>query len=192
MTVQGLLALAWQSVTAPADVARLLLALRLNREAVLTAFGVVVIANALVFSLSQLIDPAPPELATVLSSPVAFALLLAGSMVAMILAITWTGTAMGHPGRFEDVALLITWLQALRVFVQLALLVVLPLSTGLAGLVALAASALGLYILVMFTATAHDTGPGRAVVIVVLGTLGMAIGLTLLLSLLGVSPQGLT
>ncbi len=193
MTVQGFLNLAWQSVVAPREVAALLLSIRPSREALGTAFALVVVMNALVFAGSLLVTPPSDALAPALGDPMLFMVFMAFSLVAMTLALTWAGRALGGTGRMEEVALLIIWLQALRVLVQTGLLVLLPLSATLSAFVVMAASALGIWILLNFIAEVHELdGLGKAALVLVFGVLGMALGLTLILSLLGITPYGVT
>ncbi len=193
MTPQGFVSLAVQSVSAPRDVARLLLSLPLTREAVGLAFALVLVLNTLVFSLGQVITPPPPELAGLLGSPVAFAGLLGGAMIALILSIYWVGRGLGGPATLMQVTVLVTWLQALRVIVQVALLAIVPLMPALGGLLMIAASALGIWILVNFLHVAEETPTlGKAALMLVLSVVGMALGLTLIFSLVGLSPQGMT
>lgn len=194
ITLQGFTSLAAQSVTAPREVARLLLALPLSREAVGLCLALVLVLNTLVFSLGQLMSGPPPDgMALLLSTPVAFAGLLGGSMIALILSLYWTGRGLGGRASLMQVTLLVTWLQALRVIVQVALLAIVPLMPALGGLVMIAASALGIWILVNFLHVAQETPTlGKAALMLVLSVVGMALGLTLIFSLVGLSPQGMT
>lgn len=54
MSAAALLSLAWQTIVAPREVARLLISLRLSREVLLTGFALVVVLNALIVGLMQL------------------------------------------------------------------------------------------------------------------------------------------
>ncbi|MDJ0821269.1 MAG: YIP1 family protein [Paracoccaceae bacterium] len=192
MTLQGFINLAWQSIVAPREVAALLLSIRPSREVLLTAFALVVVLNALVFAASVMVTPPSSGPTPALGDPMIFMVFMAFSLVAMMLALTWAGRGLGGTGRIEEVALLIIWLQALRVLVQTGLLVLLPVSEFLSAIVVMAASALGLWILLNFLAEVHDLdGLGKAALVLVFGVLGMALGLTLILSLLGITPYGI-
>ncbi len=190
MTMQGFLSLALQSVTAPREVARLLLSLRLGQEALLTAFALVVVLNALAFSTSLLIAPVQGPV-SLLSNPAIFLMTQAGALLASIVAFTYCGRAMGGTGTANGVAVLLIWLQMLRVLVQTVLLVVLPLAPVLAGVVMFTASALGVWILVHFMDEAHGFGSlFKSALLLVFGVVGIALVLTLLLTLAGVDPNG--
>lgn len=191
MTPQGFLGLAAQSVTAPQEVARLLLSLRLSREALILAFALVVVLNALFFGLS-LVATGTGAANFAALNPVIFGVTLAMSLGGTILALTWAGRGLGGTARAADMAVLVIWLQALRVLVQAAMLVLVPLSAGLAGVVAMLASAVGVWILVNFIETAHGLGSlFKALMVLLLGLIGLGLALGLLFSLLGVDLNGM-
>ncbi len=192
MTLEGFLRLAAQSVTAPRDVARLLLSLRLGQEALLTAFALVVVLNALMLGLSGLAVPADPALPGFLTQPALFLGVQALALAGTIAAVTGLGRVFGAEADPARVAVVLIWLQALRVLVQALLLLVLPLSAGLASLIQVAGSILGVWIVVHFIdeALALDS-LFKAAAVLILGVLAMAFGLSILLSLMGVSPEGM-
>ncbi|SNR96696.1 YIP1 family protein [Antarctobacter heliothermus] len=191
MTLDGYLKLALQSVTNPREVAALLLSIRPGREALWTAFALVVVLNAMIFSGSLLLDPTSAP--TLLSNPAILLVLQGGALACSILALTWTGRLFGGKARVEEIALLMIWMQGLRILVQGALLLVIPISLMLAGLVTMAATALGVWIAVNFLDEAHELGgPLRALAVLVLGMFAMAFAISLLLTLAGVTPEGMT
>ncbi len=192
MNPDAILRLAWQSLVAPRDVARLLLSMRLGREALLLAFALVVVLNALIFGLSVQLTPPDPEIAPVMVSPMIFMLTLGGALAVTAIALTWTGRALGGSGRIEGIGLLLIWMQALRVLVQIAMLILVPLSTSLAALLVIAASAAGVWILVHFLDEAHGFGSLlRSLTVLLLGVTGVALALALFLSLIGATTMGL-
>jgi hypothetical protein len=191
VTLDGFLKLALQSVTNPREVAALLLSIRPSREAIWIAFALVVVVNALVFSASMLITPGP--IPAFVASPVSFLLLQGGTLAGTILAFTYVGRLFGGRARLEEIALLMIWMQGLRVIVQGALLVIMPVSGMLAGLLTMVASGLGIWIVVNFLDEAHELGGLlRAVAVLILGVLAMAFGLSLLLTFAGFTPEGMT
>lgn len=56
MTLVGFLRLAFNTVSAPRDVARLLLAMNLPSQALWLAFALVIVLNTLVFSVSLMLS----------------------------------------------------------------------------------------------------------------------------------------
>ncbi|KUF11462.1 hypothetical protein AVJ23_06765 [Pseudoponticoccus marisrubri] len=189
--MQGVLSLAVQTVVAPRDVARLLLSIRPGREALATAFALVVVLNALVFQGSRLLMPGPvPPL---LGNPVSFLVLQGGTLALTALALTWTARLFDGRGRFEEVALLLIWMQGLRVLVQAALMLILPLSAGLGTLALAVGTAVGVWILLNFLDEVHGLGSlFKAALVLMLGVIAMAFALSVLLALAGVTPNEMT
>lgn len=192
MSPAGFLRLAVQTVLAPRDVARLLLSTRLSHEAILTAFALVVVLNALVVGVMQKMGFAAEAL-PVLVGPGLLALLLTVLLAIAIVAMTWAGRAIGGSGRLEDVALLFIWVQALRALLQVAVALLAYLSGALASVLAVAAMVVGVWILVNFIDVAHGLdSPFKALGVLILGAVGMVIALSLLFPLLGVTPNGIS
>lgn len=192
MTFEGFIRLAINTVTAPRDVARLLLAMNLPRQVLWIAFALVIVLNTLMFSLSLIVMPPQDVISPVLGSPAVFGVMLALSVGALIVAVTLCGRPLGGPARFEDIAVLVIWLQALRVVVQGVVLLLGPVSLFLSGVVISAASVVGLWIFVNFIDVAHEMGNLlRAGLILLLAVVGMMLGLSLIFSLLGVQTGGI-
>jgi len=192
MTPNAYLSLAVQSVTAPRDVARLLMAAKLPREALGTAFALVVVLNALVFAVAdQLLADEPGG--GMLGVPMVFLALQGLTLLATILFMTWTGSLVGGTARLEDMAVLLIWLQSLRVLMQVVLVIVLPVAPALGGLVMLGASAAGVWILLKFIDEAHGlNNMFKAGLVLIFGIVGMAVALSVVLAILGITPNGLT
>lgn len=192
MTFEGFIRLAINTVTAPRDVARLLLAMNMPRQALWIAFALVIVLNTLMFSLSLIVMPPEDVISPVLGSPAVFGVMLALSVGALIVAVTLCGRPLGGMARFEDIAVLVIWLQALRVVVQGVVLLLGPVSLFLSGVVISAASVVGLWIFVNFIDVAHEMGNLlRAGLILLLAVVGMMLGLSLIFSLLGVQTGGI-
>lgn len=192
MTLEGFLRLAWQTVLAPREVARLLLSLRLGHEALLLALALVLVLNTLIFTVSVQVSPPDPALTSLLRNPVIFMLLMGGTLGVTAIAITWTGRALGGVARIEDIGLLLIWLQALRMLVQLAVVALALVSESLAGLLVVGAAVLGVWILVQFIDEAHGFAAlGKAALVLLLGVTGLVLGLSFFLTLIGATTMGL-
>ncbi|WP_299785630.1 YIP1 family protein [uncultured Marivita sp.] len=192
MTFAGFLRLALHTVTAPRDVARLLLAMNLPSQALWLAFALVIVLNTLMFSVSLMLVPADDMFGAVLGSPTVFGAMLAVSVAALIVAVTLCGRPLGGHATYGQIAVLVIWLQALRVLLQAVVAVVGPLSLFLSGVLISAGSVLGIWIFVNFIDVAHEMGSLlRAGLILLLAVVGMMLGLSLIFSLLGVQTGGI-
>ncbi|MGD9865347.1 MAG: Yip1 family protein [Pseudodonghicola sp.] len=172
------------TLTNPAEAARQLIALRLSRDVLWTGLLLAAVLNTLIFSLSELLMAAPVP--GVLGAPLVYFVMVAGGLALTIVSLYWAGRILGGSGRFEDLLVVILWLQVLRVMVQLATLLLSLLVPPLAMLAVFAAMLLGLYIMVHFVDQAHRLGSvARAAGVLALSVLLMAVALYLLFAVLG-------
>lgn len=193
MTGDGFLKLAVQTVTRPRDAAAYLMTLHLSREVLMTAFALVVVLNTLFFGLTQLVVPAGNILVPAMQDPVMFGISLALTLIALVLAISASGRAFGGAARVENIAVLVIWLQGLRAALQAFVLLLAPVSLFVSGLIVTASTIVGLWILVHFIDVAHGLGSVlKAGVVLLIAVVGMLLVLTMIFSLLGVSPSGVT
>lgn len=192
MTFEGFFRLALNTVVAPRDVARLLLAMNLPSQALWLAFALVIVLNTLMFSATLMLVPANDLFGAVLVNPTVFGAMLAVSVGALIVAVTLCGRPLGGQASYAQIAILVIWSQALRVLMQAVVAVVGPFSLFLSGVLISAASVLGIWIFVNFIDVAHEMGSVlRAGLVLLLAVVGMMLGLSLIFSLLGVQTGGI-
>ena len=181
------------SVRRPDEAAKRLFALNLSRDALWSGLALAAVLNTLVYILSLIVFPPPGPLVGFLSSPLLVLLTLTSVLVITVFGLFWTGRAMGGTGRFADVLTAITWLQYMRLGVQLAALVMMFVSPGLASLAVLAAGLYGVYILAHFLNAAHRfEALSKAFFLLVLTAMGLVIGLSVFLSVVGAAAMGLS
>ncbi|WP_246040457.1 Yip1 family protein [Roseovarius arcticus] len=186
----------WQTLRAPRAAAERILALNLPRDWLWMALVLMGVLNGIVYSMFLQMGPAPdPDRAQmippVLQSPMVFTLFLVGALAITVVTLTWVGRAMGGKAQLSQILALIGWLQVLRLIVQIVLLV-LMLALPLAGMFfVIMASVWGLVILVVFVDRAHEFGNSfKAAGVIILGFLGMLIGLSIFLSVVGALFMG--
>lgn len=181
------------SVRQPAEAARMMFARALPRETLWTALALAVVLNTMVYLLSLFLFPPPIPFLPFMASPLMILLLLGSVLVITVFGLFWTGRAMGGKARFADVLTTITWLQYMRLTVQLAALVLMIVAPGLASLAVMAAGLYGVWILANFLNEAHRFAAlSKAFFLIVLTVLGMAVGLSLFLSVVGAAALGLS
>lgn len=187
MNTISLRALVATTVTNPAEAARQLLSLNLGRETLWLALVLAVVLNALLHVLTNILVPVDdPELQLLTNSLVTYVALAGGGLLLSIAAFFYVGRKMGGAGSFEDVMVLMVWMQFLRVLVQVISLIFMLAIPGLFVLLAFAAAILWLYIIVHFIDQAHRFGsPLKALGVLVLSALAIAVVVTVLLSLVG-------
>jgi Yip1 domain len=178
--------LAIMSVRDPAGAARILIGLAFDIKSLWRALVVVAIGNTLLYSLSIAMFPNTTPLMHFLNTPFVYFAVVAVGLTLTSVSITWVGRRMGGTGRLADIMVLIVWMQALRLVVQVAVLVLVFVLPTLSALLVMAAGLIGIYMLVNFIAQAHGfQSNARAAVVLIASMLAIVVGLTIILSLLG-------
>ncbi len=187
MTVVSLRALVATTVRNPAEAARQLLALNLNRQSLWLALALAIVLNSFVHVLSNVLVPVDdPDLQVLTDSLVTYIALSGGGLLLSIAAFYQVGRKMGGVGSFDDVMVLMVWMQFLRVLVQMLSLIFVLLLPGLFVILAFAAALFWLYVIVHFIDQAHRFGsPLKALGVLVLSAVAIAVIVTVLLSLVG-------
>ncbi len=186
--------LAVLTLTDPAEAARQLMAMNLGREVLWVAFALAIVLNTLLQTASNVVFPViDSEFQGIANSLVLYVAIVGGGLFLSILAFYHVGRRMGGTGSFNDIMVLMVWLQFLRVAVQAAGLIFLMTIPVLSALLAFAAFVVGLYITVHFLDQAHRLGSlPRAVGVLFLSVLAIAALLILVLSLVGAPMLGLS
>lgn len=179
-----------QTLSAPRLAASRIIGLDLPRDWLWMALVLMGVLNGIVYSLFMHIgpppDPAvPPMIPAMMRSPAMFTMFLLGALALTVLTLTWSGKILGGRAQLAQVLALITWLQVLRLVVQVALLL-LMLTLPVAGMaLVMIASIWGLVILVAFVDYAHGFGNiFKAVAAIILSFLGMLVGLSAIVGVL--------
>ncbi len=181
-----------ESVQSPRTAARRVIDLDLPRTAIWSLLALAAALNAILATVSQAIFPPTIPLPTLMTAPLSLFFVLAGGLVVMVHALVWAGRAMGGETTLEHMGSAIAWLQMLRVLAQAVVLVLSFIHPALGGLFALAVMIWGIWMLINFVTEALSFASafqGFGVLVAV--TLGLVLGLTLLLTLTGVTFVGL-
>ncbi len=180
-----------RSLIDPKGTAQMLNALRLNRGILWSMMAVVICLSVLMMVATVALFPAPASQLMNLS-PFGLAVLLGSILIAMVFAFYFTGQMLGGTGRFPGALLLLTWWQAVGMTIQVLQLLVVIILPGLAGFVSLAGFAYLTVVLVLAIDVLHDfKSIGKAIATVIIAFLGTAFGLAFILSLVGLTAQGL-
>ena len=174
----------------PASAGRQIMALNLGRDALWTALALVASVNTLILSVSAMMLP-PSGLPAFFDSPLAMFVILTGVLVLTVHAIYWTGQALGGQGDLGDLLALLVWLQGLRVGVQFIVTLLLFAAPTLSLVVSLVAGVWALWISLHFIAVTFGFASlGKAAGVLLVATIGLILGLGMLMSLIGLSIMG--
>ena len=189
----GFTKLALETVTAPQTVIDWLQSLQLSREVLWHAIGLIIVLNALLFGLTNIVAPPVEGLPLLFTSPLLFGTLTGTGFLLTVYAVFFIGRGFGGGGSLETVMVSLVWLQGLRLMVQVGLSLVMLISPTLSALLAFGASLLGCWILVNFINRFHgfDNIFTALIVMVVVG-LVVVLGLVGLLSVIGPENLGVS
>lgn len=189
-------ALLVESLFRPREAARVLIGFRLPQQSLWMALVLMSALNAIVYSVSlRLSPPTDPAAVTIMPpafhSPLLFSMFLFGALAITVFALFWVGKSLGGKAHLSDVLVLICWLQVLRLILQVAV-AFLVLALPMAALLLIFLSSIwGLYILIGFVDTAHRfESMLKSGGVIVLSIAAMAVGISILLSLIGVTAMG--
>lgn len=186
-----LIQLAQTTLRSPRVAARQIAELPLGNDVVWTSLALVAALNALVISATFVIAPPAMALPSYFQSPLVLFALLAGLMVLYVHALTWVGRALGGQGAVTPLLAAVVWLQALRLCAQLGILLLTLALPPVALLASFVVTFWGLWILLNFVAELlHLPGLFHAAAVLAGAALGVLLGLGLLLSLIGLTAQG--
>ena len=175
----------------PREAADIVLSWNLSKEATWTAIALVSVIVTILSTLSNLIVPVPAPLSAIVGNPFMYFVIAAGGFVGTVLAIYWTGRMLGGRGRLDDLMVLLLWLQAMRAAAQAGVLVLLLIAPVLASLLVLVIAIATLWVFINFISIGlHLDSLTRAFVVLFVGALALVVGLSVLLSLIGVSALG--
>ena len=182
-----------QSVTEPRAVARWLFDLRLDDGVLIMAFGLVLVLNGLLTAFFNALLPLNPVVAPLASNPFVYIGGLGAILLAVAFALTSAGRVLGGLASFRDVATALIWLQILRLIAQTAVLISALIMPLIASLLSLIASVTGVWIVLNFLAEAHKfPSLGKAAFTLLLGMTAVALGLGVVISLLGITTTETT
>lgn len=175
----------------PKAAAAIILGWNLSKEAIWTGVGLVSVIVTILSTLSNMLFPVPPPLSVLAANPFIYFLIAAGGFVGTVYAVYWTGRFLGGEGRVEELMVLFLWLQAMRAAAQAFVLVLLVAAPVLASFVVLFVGLATLWIFVHFiNAGLRFDSLGKSILVLILGALVLIVGLSILLSMLGISSVG--
>lgn len=196
MTQAQFKALLMETLFRPRDAARVLIGFDLPQQSLWMALALMSVLNSIVYSVTLRLSP-PTDPTTVammppaFHSPLLFTLFLFGALSITVFALFWVGRMLGGTARLGDILVLICWLQVLRLILQVAVAVLVLALPAVAVLLIFLSAVWGIYILVGFVDFAHHfESMLKSAGVIVLSIVAMAVGLSILLSFIGVAAMG--
>ncbi len=185
-----LLELAALTVRSPREGAAEVLRVAPDRSALWLAFSLMVVASLMMGEVVSMLVP-PVEAGPLMDqSPIVLGLLQGALLFVTVFAITYFGRLCGGTGAFDGALALVTWLQFVLLLVQLVQLGLLLVAPLVAAMISILAVGLFFWLLVNFIAVLHDfASTGMVFVMTIVCFLGILFALSLILTILGLSPE---
>lgn len=186
MRVNDLPGLVMETLRDPRGMAARLIALDLDMATIWTALALGAVLNSIIFSVNMMLFPTTFPVQGLFSNPILYAVAMAGGMVISMHLLTWVGGMMGGQGRLADVTVVLVWLQYLRLAAQALLLLLTILMPALALMATLVVAFYSLWLMLNFLDVAHRfESLGKSALVLVFAVVGIIIGLSFLIALIG-------
>lgn len=180
------------TIRAPASAAARIAQMSFARSTLWNLLALACVLNALTFGVTNVLFPIPDDIPLAMfASPVIFLLILSTVTILSVFAFYWAGRAIGGQGAFSTILLMTAWLQLMRVAIQVAALVMMLFLPALADVFVFVASIYVIYVFVHFMNVAHSFNSlGRTFMMILITMMGLVLGLSTVLALLGVAALG--
>jgi hypothetical protein len=189
--LQPFLPVAGQALREPREAATTLLSMGVPRSALWPAFGALVALSVILISVGGLAPSAVPS-ATAIMSPFALATMSGIAGAASVFAVWKVGASMGGTGSLQETLLLTVFLQSIIFAGQLIELVLVFVMPPIAGLFSIGLVVLTFWLNINFIAALHGfPSLWKALGVLLLASLGVALVLIFAMSLFGVQVMGL-
>lgn len=170
----------------PFEAAQMILSVQLDRRELYMALIAAAALNSVIMGLSTLIFPLPQGWPSFIAHPLSYFVIAAGGLVLFSHVLTWCGRALGGTGVLDDLLKLMIWVQVVRVVLQAIGLVIAVSLTPLAAIYSLITTGLSLWIVLNSIQAGHRLPSiGNAAAVLFVSFVGLIVGLSLLLALLG-------
>lgn len=184
-----------QTFRDPQSVARRLIDARFPPQTVWMAFGLVVVVAVLMAAGLAMILPRPepsPEAGSTLAlTPFHYAGLMAGLLIMVVISFFVSGRMLGGQGRFMDVLVCLTWLQAVMLALQCAQAVITVIVPEATVAVMMVLIFVYFWLLASFTQAFHQFDSKlRTVFALVVGFLVLGVLGNIVLAAVGFNPMG--
>lgn len=175
----------------PRTAGEIVLSWNLSKEALWTAIALVGVIVTILAGISNMVMPLPAPLETIGQSPFLYLAIAIGGFLATVHAVYWTGRMLGGRGELHEFMVLLLWLQTLRAVAQAVILTALIVAPMLGSFIALFVGVATLWVFVNFINVGlRFDSLWRSVFVLIVGAIAFMVGLSFLLSLLGVSAVG--
>ncbi|WP_114964260.1 YIP1 family protein [Alkalilacustris brevis] len=189
-SASAFLALVRETLSDPRAGARRVISVDIPMSARWQAFLLVIVLSVLLGRVATLLMLGTDALnGGMMASPLQSGMLQGGALLLLVFATFNVGRLMGGQGSFADTLILVTWLQALLLLVQVVQVLALLLLPPFAGMLGILGMVLFLWLLTNFVAELHGfESLGKVFGVILLTAIGLGFVVTVLMAILGLAP----
>ncbi|WP_299356720.1 Yip1 family protein [uncultured Shimia sp.] len=182
-----------QTIVAPDNAARVIAGMNLSREAGWMALLLAAILNTLIYFTNIALVPVPDDFwVPIIRTPLTYLVASFSLTVVLVFALFWAGQMLKGQARLPVLVSLVAWLFCVQSAADLLFVALFLFVPMLAGVFSLAAGLYGIWILINFITVAQGfPDRGKAVMTIVLALMGLVVGLSLFLSVTGLTAMGI-
>lgn len=195
LSLSVLLPMAWATIRKPRPMVRYLIDLRLPAGVLWLMLMAVATLSVLIGQVSAILLVPEADLVdqVFLVNPLLMASIQWGAAALTVLAMHHVGTVMGGRGALEDSIAALAWLQFVMLCARVALILLLAVAPPGGQLASPLIFILLMWLFTNFVAEVHGFDNLALVFVMILVTaFAMAFALTIVASILGLTPEGLT
>ena len=181
------------SLRDPREEARWVMAIKLPRTARWEALLLIVVISVILAQIATLLVPLEGDilLGPIMVDPMVAGLVQMSLLVLMVFAIYFIGHAMGGVGGFGNTILLVAWIQFVMACLQVVQTAAMLLIPPLAAILGVVGFVLFFWLLTNFIAELHRFHSlGRVFLMIIISMVGFAFGLSLILTMIGITIPG--
>ncbi|WP_299675503.1 YIP1 family protein [uncultured Roseobacter sp.] len=183
--------LALETLRNPKGAAAEIMSWQIPRSVLWMAAALIAILSTFMSTLSNMVIPVPAPLTGMVSNPFTLFMIIAGGFIITVHALFWAGRAFGGSEDMSDLLALLVWMQTLRVVAQVAIILSVLLLPVLASFLVLFVAAATLWVFLNFISVGLQLNSlMRAFFVLIAGAVAMSLGLSFILSMIGVGAMG--
>lgn len=183
--------LALQTLRDPKSAAAEIMSWQIPRGVLWMAAALIAIVSTFMSTLSNIVIPVPDPLSAMVANPFTLFMIIAGGFIITVHALFWAGRAIGGAEDMSDLLALLVWMQTLRAAAQVAIIISVLLVPVLASFLVLFVAVATIWVFLNFISVGlHLNSLMRAFFVLIAGALAMSLGLSILLSMIGVGAMG--
>ncbi|MDW3225710.1 MAG: YIP1 family protein [Paracoccaceae bacterium] len=183
--------LALQTLRDPKAAGARIMSWQIERNTLWMIAALVIACSTFVSYASHLITPVPEPYGSLVEQPLRLFAIMTGVFLVSVYMLFWVGRSLGGTGEMDDLLALLVWLQILRAFAQVIILVTVLVAPFLAAFLVLFILIATLWIFLNFTSVGLQLNSlTRATMVCLVTLFAIVFVIALIGPMVGLNPLG--